>query len=42
MTGAVDTPPAGQPASGPVNGTDPEHEVVLADSAGLALLVVLG
>jgi len=37
----MDTPPAGQSAIGPVNGTDPEHEVVLADSVGLALLVVL-
>jgi RNA polymerase sigma factor (sigma-70 family) len=29
------------PASGPEDGTDPEHETVLADSVGLALLVVL-
>jgi hypothetical protein len=37
--------PVGQPATGPisgsVNGTDPEHEALLADSVGLALLVVL-
>ena len=37
----MDTPVAGQPATGPANGTDPEHEAVLADSVGLALLVVL-
>ena len=34
-------PPAGQPVAPPPNGTDPEHEAVLADSVGLALLVVL-
>ncbi len=33
----MDPPVSGQP----VNGTDPEHEAVLADSVGLALLVVL-
>jgi RNA polymerase sigma factor (sigma-70 family) len=37
----MDTPVAGQPVAGPVPGTDPEHEAVLADSVGLALLVVL-
>ena len=31
--------PAGRPAT--ADGTDPEHEAVLADSVGLALLVVL-
>jgi RNA polymerase sigma-70 factor (ECF subfamily) len=34
-------PPTGQPVAPPPNGTDPEHEAVLADSVGLALLVVL-
>jgi RNA polymerase sigma-70 factor (ECF subfamily) len=34
-------PPAADPASGPPAGIDPEHEAVLADSVGLALLVVL-
>ena len=29
------------PIVGPANGTDPEHEALLADSVGLALLVVL-
>src|SRR6201989_1363149 len=29
------------PVAPPPNGTDPEHEAVLADSVGLALLVVL-
>src|SRR5215471_10379357 len=29
------------PAAGPVAGTDPEHEALVADSVGLALLVVL-
>src|SRR5580765_2879916 len=37
----IDAPAAGQPAAPPPNGTDPEHEAVLADSVGLALLVVL-
>jgi RNA polymerase sigma-70 factor (ECF subfamily) len=29
------------PVVGPANGTNPEHEALLADSVGLALLVVL-
>src|SRR5712691_8016164 len=33
--------PMDPPVTGPANGTDPEHEAVLADSVGLALLVVL-
>ena len=37
----MDPPVSGQPVTGPANGTDPEHEAVLADSVGLALLVVL-
>jgi RNA polymerase sigma factor (sigma-70 family) len=37
----MDPPVTGPPANGPANGTDPEHEAVLADSIGLALLVVL-
>ena len=41
----MDPPVAGQPVTEPVaepaNGTDPEHEAVLADSVGLAMLVVL-
>jgi RNA polymerase sigma-70 factor (ECF subfamily) len=37
----IDTPVTGQPVTPPLNGTDPEHEAVLADSVGLALLVVL-
>ena len=42
----MDPPVTGQPvsgglAAGPLTGTDPEHEAVLADSVGLALLVVL-
>jgi RNA polymerase sigma factor (sigma-70 family) len=37
----MDPPVGGQPVTGPANGTDPEHEAVLADSVGLALLVVL-
>jgi RNA polymerase sigma factor (sigma-70 family) len=37
----MDPPGAGQPVAPPPNGTDPEHEAVLADSVGLALLVVL-
>jgi RNA polymerase sigma-70 factor (ECF subfamily) len=41
----MDAPVTGQPAPEPVappaDGTDPEHEAVLADSVGLALLVVL-
>ena len=36
----IDAPATGQPVT-PPNGTDPEHEAVLADSVGLALLVVL-
>jgi RNA polymerase sigma factor (sigma-70 family) len=36
----MDPPATGQPVA-PANGTDPEHEAVLADSVGLALLVVL-
>ena len=37
----LDPPVTRQPVAGPANGTDPEHEAVLADSVGLALLVVL-
>src|SRR6185295_651514 len=37
----MDPPATGQPVVPPPNGTDPEHEAVLADSVGLALLVVL-
>src|SRR6266566_386755 len=37
----MDPPVTGQPVSGTAGGTDPEHEAVLADSVGLALLVVL-
>jgi RNA polymerase sigma factor (sigma-70 family) len=37
----MDPPAAGQPVTEPATGTDPEHEAVLADSVGLALLVVL-
>jgi RNA polymerase sigma factor (sigma-70 family) len=37
----MDPPVTGPPVTGPANGTDPESEVVLADSVGLALLVVL-
>jgi len=37
----IDPPSAGQPVAPPPDGTDPEHEAVLADSVGLALLVVL-
>jgi RNA polymerase sigma factor (sigma-70 family) len=37
----MDPPATGQPVTSPANGTDPEHEAVLADSVGLALLVVL-
>src|SRR5436190_12596690 len=37
----LDPPATGQPVTQPANGTDPEHEAVLADSVGLALLVVL-
>ena len=37
----MDAPVTGQPVAPPANGTDPEHEAVLADSVGLALLVVL-
>jgi len=36
----MDPPTSGQPVT-PPNGADPEHEAVLADSVGLALLVVL-
>src|ERR1700746_507514 len=36
----IDPPATGQPVA-PPNGTDPEHQAVLADSVGLALLVVL-
>ena len=37
----IDAPVTGQQAAEPADGTDPEHEAVLADSVGLALLVVL-
>jgi RNA polymerase sigma-70 factor (ECF subfamily) len=37
----IDAPVTGQQAAEPTGGTDPEHEAVLADSVGLALLVVL-
>src|SRR5262245_56594599 len=37
----MDPPVTGPPAAEPANGTDPEHEAVLADSVGLAMLVVL-
>src|SRR5690242_18724863 len=37
----MDPPVTAQPAADPASGTDPEHEAVLADSVGLALLVVL-
>ena len=37
----MDPPGTGQPVAPPPNGTDPEHEAMLADSVGLALLVVL-
>jgi len=37
----IDAPGTGQPVMPPPDGTDPEHEAVLADSVGLALLVVL-
>ena len=37
----MNPPATGQPVAPPPNGTDPEHEAVLADSVGLALLVVL-
>ena len=37
----MDPPASGQPVAPPPDGTDPEHEAVLADSVGLALLVVL-
>ena len=37
----LDPPVTAQPAAEPANGTDPEHEAVLADSVGLAMLVVL-
>src|SRR6201995_2169010 len=37
----MDPPATGQPVAPPPNGTDPEHEAGLADSVGLALLVVL-
>src|SRR5215471_9267640 len=38
---ATAQPATAQPAADPASGTDPEHEAVLADSVGLALLVVL-
>jgi RNA polymerase sigma-70 factor (ECF subfamily) len=38
---SIDAPVTGQQAAEPAGGTDPEHEAVLADSVGLALLVVL-
>ena len=38
---AADPREAGPAAAGPPAGTDPEHEALLADSVGLALLVVL-
>ena len=34
-------PDVPEPAAGPTAGSDPEHEAVLADSIGLALLIVL-
>jgi len=37
----IDAPGTGQQVAEPAAGTDPEHEAVLADSVGLALLVVL-
>ena len=37
----IDAAVTGQPVTPPPNGTDPEHEAVLADSVGLALVVVL-
>jgi RNA polymerase sigma factor (sigma-70 family) len=37
----IDAPVTGEPVTEPVTGTDPEEEAVLADSVGLALLVVL-
>jgi RNA polymerase sigma factor (sigma-70 family) len=37
----MDPPVAREPVAQPPGGTDPEHEAVLADSVGLALLVVL-
>jgi hypothetical protein len=37
----MDAPAAREPAAPPADGTDPEYEAVLADSVGLALLVVL-
>jgi RNA polymerase sigma factor (sigma-70 family) len=37
----MDPAATGQPVAPPPDGTDPEHEAVLADSVGLALLVVL-
>jgi RNA polymerase sigma factor (sigma-70 family) len=37
----MDPPATGQPVAPPAGGTDPEQEAVLADSVGLALLVVL-
>src|SRR5436305_1301663 len=41
MDTSVTGQPAIRPAAEPAGGTDPEHEAVLADSVGLALLVVL-
>jgi RNA polymerase sigma factor (sigma-70 family) len=37
----MDAPVTGEPVTEPAGGTDPEQEAVLADSVGLALLVVL-
>jgi len=37
----IDAPVTGPQVAEPAAGTDPEHEAVLADSVGLALLVVL-
>jgi RNA polymerase sigma-70 factor (ECF subfamily) len=37
----IDAPVTGEPVTEPATGTDPEEEAVLADSVGLALLVVL-
>jgi RNA polymerase sigma factor (sigma-70 family) len=34
-------PDVPEPAAGPTAGSDPEHEAMLADSIGLALLIVL-
>src|SRR5690349_5914045 len=37
----IDAPVTGQQAAEPAAGTDPEHQALLADAVGLALLVVL-